>query len=277
MSFTRVNPGGWAVGASFTSAQANQIDTNVSNSLDKTVAGDTLSGVVTMAATAQINVASAGARVQASVASGILAAVVGGMNSGTTSGFALTGGAGDWPTFGVGGASPRGRVVTQAIVPTNMVGGWTTIDGLSFGHTYLIGPATTAKQPIQLTALHNGATLAQVIVLLSVTSHSNVPANLPNLSVFRYPITVGSAFGSQALASSDPQPFTPTPGSGSLWTASGNVQALTYTTSQNNVIDTSSYVYGISLQDENGTNSVAGNVYIAIQLVYSHITSMQFP
>lgn len=34
MSFTRVNPGGWALGAQLTSTQMNDLDTNVSNSLD---------------------------------------------------------------------------------------------------------------------------------------------------------------------------------------------------------------------------------------------------
>jgi hypothetical protein len=47
LSFSRANSGGWAVGDKLTSAQANILDTDHANALDKTVAGDTLSGLIT--------------------------------------------------------------------------------------------------------------------------------------------------------------------------------------------------------------------------------------
>ena len=46
MSFTRVNPGSWGVGGIVTSGQMNQLDQNVSSALDKSSAGDTLSGFI---------------------------------------------------------------------------------------------------------------------------------------------------------------------------------------------------------------------------------------
>ena len=49
MSFSRVNPGGWGVGAKFTSSQANQLDIDHANALDKSGAGDTLSGFINIA------------------------------------------------------------------------------------------------------------------------------------------------------------------------------------------------------------------------------------
>lgn len=49
MTLSRVKPGNFAVNEKFTSTQANAIDTNISNALDKTVAGDTLAGVITLA------------------------------------------------------------------------------------------------------------------------------------------------------------------------------------------------------------------------------------
>lgn len=55
MSFTRVNSGGWSVGATLTSAQMNQLDTNVSNALDKSAAGDQISGVITFNSGGQLN------------------------------------------------------------------------------------------------------------------------------------------------------------------------------------------------------------------------------
>lgn len=44
MSFSRSKPGNWGVNEVLTSPQMNQIDSNLANALDKTVAGDTLSG-----------------------------------------------------------------------------------------------------------------------------------------------------------------------------------------------------------------------------------------
>ena len=159
MSFTRVNPGGWSVGAKLTSSQMNQLDIDHANALDKTTAGDTLSGPIAMASTATITASTAG-NIIASVAGGIAAGVTGGfkigagasmtvqglisgaaeinvneyagiivnvngsillnggvlsstsgggIQSGVDGGFALTGDSGDWPTFGVSGASPRVR------------------------------------------------------------------------------------------------------------------------------------------------------------------------
>ena len=71
MSFSRVGPvGGWSLGAKLTSAQANQLDYDHSIALDKSVAGDTLSGVVTMANGSAIRVGS-GAFISSDVLSGI--------------------------------------------------------------------------------------------------------------------------------------------------------------------------------------------------------------
>ncbi len=55
MSFTRVNVAGWSSGAELTSSQQNQLDIDHANALDKTTAGDTLSGVVALASTAELN------------------------------------------------------------------------------------------------------------------------------------------------------------------------------------------------------------------------------
>lgn len=54
MSFTKVNPATWGVNDELTSAQINILDTDHANSLDKSVAGDTILGLVT------VNGASAG-------------------------------------------------------------------------------------------------------------------------------------------------------------------------------------------------------------------------
>ena len=51
MSFGRVNPGGFGLGAKFTSTQANQLDIDHANALDKSGAGDTLSGFINVTPT----------------------------------------------------------------------------------------------------------------------------------------------------------------------------------------------------------------------------------
>ena len=49
MSFPRVNPGTWGVNSKLTSTQINQLDLDHSNAVDKTTAGDTVSGTLTFA------------------------------------------------------------------------------------------------------------------------------------------------------------------------------------------------------------------------------------
>lgn len=46
MTITKVNASGWSSGAKLTSTQANSFDTKIVTALDKTSAGDTLSGVI---------------------------------------------------------------------------------------------------------------------------------------------------------------------------------------------------------------------------------------
>ena len=150
MSFTRCNPGGWSVGSKLTSVQMNRLDIDHANALDKTVAGDTLSGSIAMEATASINTSYAGniyigaadslqvsvagginlqvsgalqstvggaiqsatgGGIQATIRGGIRATTAGGLQTGVTGGFELTGSSSDWPTFGAAGGSPRTRVI----------------------------------------------------------------------------------------------------------------------------------------------------------------------
>lgn len=56
MSHARVKPAGWAYKEQFTSAEANQLDINVRDSVDKTVAGDTVSGLLTFPSGAGIHI-----------------------------------------------------------------------------------------------------------------------------------------------------------------------------------------------------------------------------
>jgi hypothetical protein len=79
MSFSLVGP--FSFGSKVSSAQFNQLDSDHASSLDKSVAGDQLQGVVTMAPTAAILVNNAGASIVSSVAGGIQSTLLQGIQS----------------------------------------------------------------------------------------------------------------------------------------------------------------------------------------------------
>ncbi|HEY6461622.1 MAG TPA: hypothetical protein VIY73_15750, partial [Polyangiaceae bacterium] len=120
MSFPRINPSGNPVGGKVTSAQFNQLDVDHANALDKTIAGDQLAGVMTMASTGQI---------QASVAAGLQSMVPGGI--------VLDGGANDW----VGFSAPRSRIVWAPPVIGGLASGWSPLIG-GAGICGVVGPGT---------------------------------------------------------------------------------------------------------------------------------------
>jgi len=267
MAFTRINPGGWAANAQLTSAQINALDIDHANSLDKTVAGDTINGPIIFAGggTGQIT-ANLTATVRGGIAGGISARVAAGIQSDAVNGINLNGGANDNVTF-----PARTKNIKILPHPFGLQAGWTVS---TIGFQVLVGSATVANQTFNIPHLINGATLATVKTWLMVSAHANVPANLPTLIVYRR--TLFSAATADALVPLAVAAVAfPTPGSGPLWTASGNLQNWTYTTTQNNVIDTSLYVYYLLIADENGLNSVAGNQYAGFELGFTNITSYQ--
>lgn len=144
--------------------------------------------------------------------------------------------------------------------------GWTAFqDGI-------VGPATSAVQYLDFCeATHDGATLSTVNVNVVVNpAHSGsisgwVP---PKLSVLRAPAVTGGSI--VALSSTAQQ--SPAPGTLTAWNSFTNAfNFFTYTCNQNNVIDRSAYIYYATLVDENGTNSLSGNVYISLQLTFTNV------
>ncbi len=243
------------------------MDSNQSNALDKTVAGDTISGAVALASTGSLLVNASGAVINSSVAAGIVSSVSGGFQTTAVGGFKLAGGSTDWPTF----STARTRTQVWPLLFPVLGSGWT----VSSSNGFLIGPATTQSQLLWLPNLHNGATLSSVAIFFSVTgAHAGVPT-MPTLAVYRFPL-VGT-IGAQALSSSAIQAFSPTPGSGAAWVASNNIQTLIYNSNQNNVIDTTAYLYTATLTDESTPNQVAGNFYLGIDYGYTAISNMAFP
>jgi hypothetical protein len=364
LSFTRANPSGFALGDIFTSAQCNQMDQNISNALDKSVAGDAVRGVISFILGGQINANQLGAiqitapagltvsvaggllsgvaggiqpgvaggiqspiaggiqgtvanAIQGTVAGGISAAVIGGIKPGVVNGIVidvagglisviaqgilstvaqgiqgivahaiqataasaieslvpggitLSGGATDNPVFN----PPRTRTLTQWLtLPATLQSGW-SFGALGSGNTSLVGTATGSQQVCPIPITHNGATLLSVTVKFAVgQAHTSVPNFLPSILVDRVPLTTGlvpTSLGSGFQ-------FFPTPGTGALWYASGGVQSLVYTCTGNNIIDNTQYLYRLTLQDENGANSLSGNTYYGVVLSYGSIADSRF-
>lgn len=301
MAFTRVNPSSWSVGDLLLSSQANQLDINVSKALDKSTAGDTLSGVITMASTAEIvagfvgnvqanapgaieantndsvtatvpNAITPGSvaggissavsgGIQSLIANGIESTVAGGISSNVAGGIQLAGGSSDWVKF----SSNRTRHVVYGMNPQAIIGAWTGNLGI------LNGGATTDIITIPL-RMHDGTTLSNVALGFTVINpHSSISGMIfPGFSIIRRAIdgTIGGLFSTGTQHA--------TAATGAAWYNSGNPQILSANPDQNNVIDVSTYHYYMVLTDENGTNSISGNQYFAINLTFSSIADTRF-
>jgi hypothetical protein len=255
MSFTLINT--WAVGDSLTSAQQNNVAITLTKCLDKTTAGDTLSGVVNVAASGQI---------AANFAAGVQSNAVAGIRTNVGSGFQLGGGPGDWPTFSFN----RSRTIVQPLMATLGSTNWTGGDsGLG-----VLGKGFGNQLQIPLLGLHNGATLTSVSMQAIVALHTGgtLTTVLPTFDVRRI------AFGSNANASLlSGGPVNPGSPSNAAWYNSGNPQTWSATCNQNNVIDTSQYQYYVVLVDENIGGAGVANFYGPMSATYSTINDMRFP
>lgn len=269
MSFTRVNPGGWASNSEFTSAQSNQLDQNVANALDKTTAGDTLSGNITMASTAVIGCGYPN-NINATAVASIISSIAGGIASTTVGGIVLAGGSNDEIAY----ASTRTVQIALPFVSLNAAGmgadsaDWGT--GATFGT--LLGPGNPKPgQPIAIGPLpvHNGSTLTNVTVFLTVVNHTTfpaaLPATLPDCQVHRYDTQTGTDI---TIADVGPSPSTM-----SNW---NSTTFWSIPVTSNNVIDRSRYYYYLRIADEYGANSFAGNAYHGVSLTMGDITDARF-
>lgn len=263
MTHTLVNT--WAVGDPLTSAQINQLASDVAGSLDKSVAGDTLLGVIFLNTGAQIVAAGpsgAGGTILAG-ASGIQGYQAGAIQGTVAGAISLT-----TATDFVALTVARTRTLCYPMLPTNVVSGWTTQTG-----GQLIASATGTLITLTIPQNHNGSTLTSASVYFIVeNTHASLPASLPAFNLARRKLSTGASSGLYSAGT-----IGPTPGSVAAYNNSLAIQSFGANTDQNNVIDTSQYYYYLTLQDESGANSIAGNVYVGFSLTFGNITSMMFP
>jgi hypothetical protein len=280
MAFVRANSSGWAVGDILTSAQQNALDIDHALALDKSVAGDTLSGVITVASTGEILLNFADGVVGNANAS-ILANATGALISTTPGGILCAGGPTDFVAL-----SSRSRIVRTPLIVLGTLTGThfsaAAEGGSNFaaagtppGPPTIVGVAADGVGVNLFCPVHNGATLTGVKFFLEVgQSHANVPATFPAFDIRRTPIAT-YAGTTQSLFSGGPA--TASAGSGAAWFNGGNIQLWAGVCNQNNVIDTTTYVYNMVLFDESGANSKTGNVFFGAELTFASITTSAFP
>lgn len=202
-------------------------------------------------------------------------AVPGGIQSSVPGGISLGGGSTDF----VGTGSVRTKKSLDIPCPVNP----RQIDGTNWDiQSGLLISESNAGTTLQLRipGLHQGALLSTVTLYFAVQgAHSAVPATLPNLAVYRRRTNTGATIPAMDPLSTAPgniQAFTPAPANAAAWVDSNQVQALTFSCNQNNVIDLTQYTYLLFLSDESGAGSVFGNQYVSIAAVHTNIANMNF-
>lgn len=251
MTLGLTKPGGWGVNQKFRSSEATALDENTAKALDRTTAGDTLLGVVTLANTAAL-VLDTGSSMSLNIASSIVChlgsyvTMEPGSAIGFDSGSSLTIGGSDRIILA---ARPRTSPTTDSGISTCD----TTTQLPHFGIT----STGWVQQGIELVAaacIHwrlravPGMTGITVTLGINGASHFALPATKPRLSIFRH--TIGSILE------------TPTEVAATDDTA-GSVDA--YSVARNLVcslsaVDTTQYHYSIRLKGESGANSIIGGL-----------------
>lgn len=126
--------------------------------------------------------------------------------------------------------------------------------------------------------VYNGGTITTVLFNFRV-NESHLPQNLPRFRVVAqdaagvlYPLRAADT----ALTDVDGfVTYNPSPATAAAWYASGANQRFTYTCNQNQVIDTSKYVYYIEIIEESGTNSFSlsnGNTWHGVETTFTTIS-----
>lgn len=196
-------------------------------------------------------------------AGGIAATVTNGISSKASGGgIALDGGTNDWIQLSPSGGG-RSLSIVYPLLQFGSAAGWFQFQG------GITGPGTTTQAYFPIIRPYPGATINSVSLIFKVSGpHSVVPANFPKLEVYMFSLIAGSPPAQLWLSSTHSKG--PTAGSGAAWDASGNLQSYTYTCDQNNTnIDTTQTMFAVQLTDENGANSVAGNLYYALEVSYN--------
>lgn len=182
--------------------------------------------------------------------------------------FFTNGGPGPWPKFLIVNGKPHAlssRTILQSTITRRArphVANWQT--NLTYACVQANGGGAEIYQPtgvvtasgfVLLLRTHNQATLSKATLRFRVAlPHNAAPGLTIRMRIVRTRGGVIQPLAS-AAAGADANgwiPMLPNPASGAAWFDGGNVQSLIYPCDQNNVIDTSQYLYFAHIEDEVG-------------------------
>lgn len=302
MTFSRIFPAGVPVGATLTAAALTALDQDHANALDKTgdhvttghaitfdsgatltLAGDTqVSGTMEFTGFAAVlgpgeldigdgtigNAAALAVTAHSSLVLNALSTVTanGPITLTGASGKVTTSGGGffelgnsDWVRLKTGHAGAT-QIVRYDMASLGVLSGF-SLNASGLG---LTGGATGATQFFPLPALWQGATITTLKLLFTpYTGHSSLPASNISASLRYYTPNLGGTPLLGTLGS----PGTYSPVSLADYT-NGQYKSLTIPCGSP-TIDRGANCYVLSLTDESGSGSVAGNVFNALEVTYS--------
>jgi len=190
MTLSLTKPGGWGANTKFRSTEATDLDAKTAKALDRTVAGDTLLGVVTLASGAGLSLSSGSS---ISLASGSSMSLAGGSSLSVASGSSITMASGS--TFLIGGGErvtlvPRARAIpfqhhavsfVSSGSPSWLWGGSLWVQSVAFSAfdgLYWPLPAKPGMTSVSVS-----------IDLIGAAGHASLPASMPRLHVERVGVT----------------------------------------------------------------------------------------
>jgi hypothetical protein len=301
MTFQRINPSTWSLGAQLRSSQLNQLDIDHANAADKTTANDTVAGVWTLGGgTGSMAFSGSSGGIQANIAGAIKANASAAISSTAVGGIELNGTANDWITY----TQPHTKNVSvpcSRIVPLygaeNPLFPIGTVGTLAFtaqasGNINIVGAAFTTNAHgtnypsyyflplLSGSHVYHGATLSLVTMRFFPNPTHGLTGSLPNMpgiglfrSKFDYSVVNQSLYSQNYAQLSGVTSLAQyNSGGGSLFSTATGFTA-SFVPDQNNVIDTANYGYFAVLWDECGANSLAGGTFQFVGLTNSNITS----
>lgn len=153
----------------------------------------------------------------------------------------------------------RTRTIWQPMAPVRPVG----VDLFAFmnvlpagavqaiASTFRRATGDTVPEFVKGLRVHDGSKLTKVELRFRVpTPHAAVPQEMPKVRLFRLRLSDGVAENLCSTALGDGLVPIPTPSSGVKWYSNGDVQSFVITPDQNNLIDTSQYVYMVHIVEE---------------------------
>jgi hypothetical protein len=254
------------------------LDANMQRALDKTAAGGTLSGVLTLNTFATLSFDGAPSGLFINGAASALQ---------TASGGRFLCGDNDVPVFSAA------RSYTRVIDILEYADFASTLTSPTTNQWSVDNAALTVKPTIAsstlwvpITRAWDGATLSSVSVYFIVDgTRGGLPFFFPSMQVFRYDPFKSNPFANGGNVTADMalranlagQAFPPAANI-TAYINGGVPNVMTFTCSANNVVDTANYCYFVQINDENysGAGGFIANKFVGMLATYTTVTDTRF-